>query len=81
MAEQELTPRRFLVRPAVPVGVDYLAMAAGGREGPAGRARWHVMSLAVLNEDKEDLPERYREGWPGRGGRCGLHRRRAEVRP
>ena len=23
---------------------------------------WHVMSLAVLNEDKEDLPERYREG-------------------
>ncbi len=24
--------------------------------------RWHVMSLAVLNEDKEDLPEEYREG-------------------
>ncbi|MBV9379798.1 MAG: disulfide bond formation protein DsbA [Streptosporangiaceae bacterium] len=28
---------------------------------------WHVMSLSVLNEDKEDLPERYREllatGW------------------
>jgi protein-disulfide isomerase-like protein with CxxC motif len=23
--------------------------------------RWHVMSLAVLNEGKEDLPERYRE--------------------
>ena len=23
--------------------------------------RWHVMSLAVLNEHKEDLPERYRE--------------------
>jgi hypothetical protein len=23
---------------------------------------WHVMSLSVLNEDKEDLPERYREG-------------------
>ena len=22
---------------------------------------WHVMSLAVLNEDQEDLPERYRE--------------------
>src|SRR5260370_37928928 len=22
---------------------------------------WHVRSLAVLNEDKEDLPERYRE--------------------
>lgn len=28
---------------------------------------WHVMSLSVLNEDKEDMPERYREsmrtGW------------------
>jgi 2-hydroxychromene-2-carboxylate isomerase len=28
---------------------------------------WHVMSLSVLNEDKEDLPERYRQlldtGW------------------
>ncbi|HEY7143225.1 MAG TPA: DsbA family protein [Streptosporangiaceae bacterium] len=23
--------------------------------------RWHVMSLAVLNENKDDLPERYRE--------------------
>ena len=23
---------------------------------------WHVMSLAVLNEAKEDLPEKYREG-------------------
>jgi hypothetical protein len=23
---------------------------------------WHVMSLSVLNEDQEDLPERYREG-------------------
>jgi hypothetical protein len=26
------------------------------------RTTWHVMSLSVLNEDKEDLPERYREG-------------------
>src|ERR1700747_2678814 len=25
------------------------------------KARWHVMSLAVLNEAKEDLPEKYRE--------------------
>jgi len=24
--------------------------------------QWHVMSLAVLNENKEDLPEQYREG-------------------
>ncbi len=31
------------------------------------RIRWHVMSLSVLNADKEDLPDRYREllatGW------------------
>jgi 2-hydroxychromene-2-carboxylate isomerase len=31
------------------------------------RPRWHVMSLSVLNEDKPDLPEEYREllasGW------------------
>lgn len=25
------------------------------------KVRWHVMSLAVLNENKEDLPERYKE--------------------
>jgi hypothetical protein len=25
------------------------------------RVRWHVMSLAVLNEGKEDLPERYQQ--------------------
>ncbi len=25
------------------------------------QARWHVMSLAVLNEGKEDMPERYKE--------------------
>src|SRR5216683_2165737 len=25
------------------------------------RTRWHVMSLALLNEGKEDLPEQYRE--------------------
>jgi 2-hydroxychromene-2-carboxylate isomerase len=25
------------------------------------QARWHVMSLAVLNEGKEDMPDRYKE--------------------
>jgi hypothetical protein len=32
---------------------------------------FHVMSLAVLNENKEDLPEQYREGSSRRGSRCG----------
>jgi 2-hydroxychromene-2-carboxylate isomerase len=31
------------------------------------KPRWHVMSLSVLNEDRDDLPEQYRtllsEGW------------------
>ena len=33
---------------------------------------WHVMSLAVLNEDKEDMPEQYRErcGPPGAPSGC-----------
>src|ERR1700728_1075971 len=25
------------------------------------QARWHVMSLAVLNSDKDDMPEQYKE--------------------
>ena len=42
--------------------------------------RWHVMSLSVLNEDKADLSERYRQRLAPAGGRSGVHRRRAEVR-
>ena len=39
---------------------------------------FHVMSLAVLNENKEDLPEQYREGLQaGMGAGAGGHRRRA----
>ena len=43
-------------------------------------ARWHVMSLAVLNEAKEDMSERYKEAMRRRGPGPGLHRGRAEVR-
>src|SRR3954452_18626214 len=40
---------RLLVRPALPVGVDVLALAARGAEGPADRA--------VLPRDEPRLPE------------------------
>ena len=46
------------------------------------KTSWHVMSLAVLNEDNEDMPENYKEMMTnGVGPGPGLHRRRAEVRP
>ena len=32
---------------------------------------WHVMSLAILNEKKEDLSEDYKKGWSGPGDRSG----------
>ncbi|GGR04638.1 mycothiol-dependent nitroreductase Rv2466c family protein [Streptomyces pilosus] len=46
--------------------------------------RWHVMSLAVLNEGREDLPERYRrlltEGWgPVRVVTAAAHKHGGDV--
>ena len=67
MAEQEFTPVDFWFDPICPwawIASRWLFEVAKLR--PV-HPRWHVMSLSVLNEDKPDLPERYKEllekGW------------------
>jgi protein-disulfide isomerase-like protein with CxxC motif len=61
MAEQEPTPVDFWFDPLCPWAWIASRWMLEVEQVRPVEVRWHVMSLAVLNEGKEDMSERYQE--------------------